>query len=163
MKINHALVLGGRQGIGKDTLLEPVKRAVAPWNWQEVSPQEMLNSFNGFAKSVVIRINEARDLGEVSRFQFYDHMKTYTAAPPDMLRVNEKFLRPHYVPNVTGVIITNNNKSDGMYLPAGDRRHYIAWSEVTQAEFFEGYWREMWRWYTQERGFEHVAAYLAGV
>ena len=163
VKINHALVLGGRQGIGKDTLLEPVKRAVAPWNWQEVSPQEMLNSFNGFAKSVVIRINEARDLGEVSRFQFYDHMKTYTAAPPDMLRVNEKFLRPHYVPNVTGVIITTNNKSDGMYLPAGDRRHYIAWSEATQAEFSEGYWREMWRWYTQEHGFEHVAAYLASL
>jgi hypothetical protein len=29
-KINHALVLGGPQGIGKDTLLEPVKRAVGP-------------------------------------------------------------------------------------------------------------------------------------
>ena len=29
-KINHALVLGGAQGIGKDTLLEPVKYAVAP-------------------------------------------------------------------------------------------------------------------------------------
>jgi hypothetical protein len=28
-KINHALVLGGYQGIGKDTLLEPVKRAGA--------------------------------------------------------------------------------------------------------------------------------------
>jgi len=28
IKINHALVLGGAMGIGKDTLLEPVKRAV---------------------------------------------------------------------------------------------------------------------------------------
>ena len=27
-KINHALVLGGKQGIGKDTLLEPVKHAI---------------------------------------------------------------------------------------------------------------------------------------
>ena len=32
-KINHALVLGGKQGIGKDTLLEPVKHAVGPWNF----------------------------------------------------------------------------------------------------------------------------------
>ena len=32
-KINHALVLGGAQGIGKDTLLEPVKHAVGPWNF----------------------------------------------------------------------------------------------------------------------------------
>ena len=31
-KINHALVLGGLQGIGKDTMLEPVKHAVGPWN-----------------------------------------------------------------------------------------------------------------------------------
>ena len=46
-KINHALVLGGKQGIGKDTLLEPVKRAVGAWNWEEVSPQAMLKRFNG--------------------------------------------------------------------------------------------------------------------
>jgi hypothetical protein len=43
-KINHALVLGGTQGIGKDTLLEPVKRAVGPWNFKEVSPQQTYRS-----------------------------------------------------------------------------------------------------------------------
>jgi len=55
----------------------------------EVSPQQMLGNFNGFVKSVVLRINEARDLGDTDRFAFYDHMKGYTAAPPDVLRVNE--------------------------------------------------------------------------
>ena len=74
-KINHALVLGGAQGIGKDTLLEPVKHAVGPWNFHEVSPQQMLGRFNGFLKSVILRVNEARDLGDVDRFAFYDHMK----------------------------------------------------------------------------------------
>jgi phage terminase large subunit-like protein len=34
-KINHALVLGGEPGIGKDTALEPVKRAVGHWNFKE--------------------------------------------------------------------------------------------------------------------------------
>jgi hypothetical protein len=33
-------------------LLEPVKRAVGPWNFHEVSPQHMLGRFNGFLKSV---------------------------------------------------------------------------------------------------------------
>ena len=47
-KINHALVLGGSQGIGKDTILEPVKHAIGPWNFHEVSPQHMLGRFNGF-------------------------------------------------------------------------------------------------------------------
>jgi hypothetical protein len=32
-KINHALLFGGNQGIGKDTTLEPVKHAVGPWNF----------------------------------------------------------------------------------------------------------------------------------
>jgi hypothetical protein len=72
-KINHALVLGGAQGIGKDTLLEPVKQAVGPWNFSEVSPQHMLGRFNGFVRSVILRVSEARDLGDVDRFAFYDH------------------------------------------------------------------------------------------
>jgi hypothetical protein len=80
-KINHALVLGGHQGIGKDTLLEPVKQAVGPWNFHEVSPQHMLGRFNGFLKAVILRVNEARDLGDVDRFAFYDHMKAYRRAP----------------------------------------------------------------------------------
>ena len=96
-KINHALVLGGKQGIGKDTLLEPVKHAVGPWNFAEVSPQQVLGRFNGFLKSVILRVNEARDLGDVDRYQFYDHMKAYTAAPPDVLRVDEKNLREHSI------------------------------------------------------------------
>src|SRR5262249_14203029 len=62
-KINHALVLGGLQGIGKDTLLEPLKYAVGPWNFHEVSPKQIGGRFNGFLKSVILRVNEARDLG----------------------------------------------------------------------------------------------------
>ena len=131
-KINHALVLGGDQGIGKDTLLEPVKHAVGPWNFTEVSPQQMLGRFNGFLKSVILRVSEARDLGDIDRFAFYDHMKAYTAAPPDVLRVDEKHLREHCVFNVCGVIITTNHKADGIYLPADDRRHYVAWSDLDQ-------------------------------
>jgi hypothetical protein len=62
-KINHALVLGGLQGIGKDSLIEPVKRAVGPWNVAEPPPTQLVGPFNGFAKSVILRISEAHDLG----------------------------------------------------------------------------------------------------
>ena len=125
-------MLGGNQGIGKDTVLEPVKQAVGPWNFFEVSPQHMLGRFNGFLKSVILRVNEARDLGDVNRFQFYDHMKAYTAAPPDVLRVDEKNLREHSVFNCVGVIITTNHKADGIFLPADDRRHFVAWSALSK-------------------------------
>ena len=159
-KINHALVLGGNQGIGKDTLLEPAKYAVGPWNFGEVSPSQTLGRFNGFLKSVILRINEAKDMGETDRFKFYDHLKAYTAAPPDVLRVDEKNLREHCVFNICGVIITTNHKTDGIYLPADDRRHFVAWSEFTKEDFTEAYWKDKWDWY-ERQGLRHVAAYLS--
>lgn len=159
-KVNHALVLGGLQGIGKDTLIEPVKRAVGPWNVSEVSPQQLLGRFNGFVKSVILRISEARDLGDVDRYSFYDHLKAFTAAPPDVLRCDEKNLREHSVLNCCGVILTSNHKADGIYLPADDRRHFVAWSDLSKDDFAEDYWKKLWSWYA-EGGDRHVAAYLA--
>jgi hypothetical protein len=159
-KINHALVLGGLQGIGKDTLLEPVKYAVGPWNFREVIPAHLLGRFNSFVKAVILRVNEGRDLGEaerINRFTFYDHTKIYTAAPPDVLRVDEKHLREHYVFNVLGLLITTNYKTD---LPSDDRRHYVAWSNFTKGDFEPAYWNEIWGWY-HTGGFEHAAAYLS--
>ena len=161
-KINHALVLGGPQGIGKDTLLEPVKRAVGAWNFSEISPQQMLGRFNGFAKSVIVRLSEARDLGDVDRYQFYEHLKVYTAAPPDVLRIDEKYLREYNISNCCGIVITTNYKTDGIYLPADDRRHFVAWANLTKEDFEDSYWRDLYRWY-DNGGFEHVAAYLASV
>jgi hypothetical protein len=163
IKINHALMLGGAMGIGKDTIIEPVKRAVGPWNFQEVSPQHMFGRFNGFLKSVILRVSEARDLGDVNRYQFYDHMKAITASPPDVLRCDEKNLREHSVLNCCGVLITTNYKSDGIYLPADDRRHYVAWSTLTKEDFCPEYWNKLWHWYDHDGGDRHVAAYLAGL
>jgi len=159
-KINHALLLGGAQGIGKDTLLEPVKYAVGPWNFQEVNPKQVMGRFNGFLKSVILRVNEARDLGEFNRFELYETMKPYTASPPNALRVDEKHLREHMVLNCCGVIITTNHKTDGIYLPADDRRTYVAWSSLAKKDFEQKYWNELWGWYA-DGGFRNVAAYLA--
>lgn len=158
-KINHALVLGGSQGIGKDTLLEPVAKAVGEWNVEDVTPAQMLGRFNGFVKSVLLRVSEARDLGDSTRYAFYDHLKLYTAAPPDVLRCDEKNVREYTVLNVCGLVLTTNHKTDGIYLPADDRRHFVAWSEVTEADFERDYFDKLYGWYAAG-GFEHVAAYL---
>lgn len=158
-KINHAIVLGGLQGIGKDTILEPIKTAIGPWNFVEVSPAHLLGRFNGFVKAVILRVSEIRDLGEMDRYAFYDHLKVYTAAPPDVLRVDEKNLREYVVFNVCGVIITTNHRTDGLYLPADDRRHFVAWSPCTCDDFTRDYWSALYAWYA-DGGDQHVAAYL---
>jgi Family of unknown function (DUF5906) len=160
-KINHCLLLIGPPGIGKDTLLEPVKHAIGAWNFREASPQQVIGRFNGFLKSVVLRVSEVTDMGESDRYKFQAHMKTILATPPDTLRVDEKNLREHDVCNVCGVILTTNEKT-GVYLPADDRRHFVAWSEAKMSDFTEAYWVDRWRWY-ESGGFSHVAAYLAEV
>jgi hypothetical protein len=161
-KINHAMVLGGDPVIGKDTMLEPAKLAIGHSNFADISPKALLGRFNKFAKSVIIRISEARDLGEFDRFAFYEAIKTYAAAPPDVIRVDEKHLPEYAIPNCCGVIITTNHKCDGIFLPADDRRHFVAWSERTQDDFTPTYWNKIWNWY-QSGGFNHVAAYLASM
>jgi hypothetical protein len=130
----------------------------------------MVGAFNPFVRSVVLRVSEARDLGDLDRYSFYEHMKTYTAAPPDVHSCNEKFTRPYAVPNVCGVIITTNHKTTGIYLPPDDRRHYVAWSDRQQADF-DGpddlgdgpSCTRLWEWYETEDGYAHVAAYLAAL
>jgi hypothetical protein len=158
-KVNHCLVLRGHQGIGKDTLLEPVKQAIGAWNWQDINPAQMLMPFNEWCRAVIVRVNEARDLGDYDRFAFYDHSKVYMAAPPDVLRVNEKNIREYCIPNVVGVILTTNHESDGIYLDADDRRHFVANSDAEKEDFDAQYWTDFWRWYA-EGGIGHVAAYL---
>jgi hypothetical protein len=159
-KINHGIVLGGSQGIGKDTLLETIKYGIGPWNFKDISPTILLGRFNGFVKSVILRISEARDLGEISRYDFYEHTKVYLASPPDTLLCDEKNIREHPIFNVCGVIITSNYKTGGIYLPADDRRHYVAWSDRKKEEFTKAYWETMWTWY-EAGGIWHVVAYLA--
>lgn len=159
IKINHALLLGGEQGIGKDTLLAPVVHAVGPWNFVSISPKDVMAKFNSHVKSVICRISEARDLGEVNRYDFYEHMKTLTTSPPDIVQCEEKYLAKYAVANVTGVIITTNHKTSGIYLPEDDRRTFVAWSRKKRAELSPEYWNQLWKWY-HNGGFAHVAAYL---
>lgn len=159
-KVNHALVLGGMQGIGKDSLLTPAKQAVGAWNVSDVTPSHLLGRFNSFTKSVILCVNEASDLGDIDRYVLYERTKIYTAAPPEVIRVDEKNLREYIVPNVCGVVITTNHKLDGLFVPADDRRHYIAWSDRTKDDFPADYWVKQHHWYEAE-GNSHVAAFLA--
>lgn len=160
VKINHCLLLGGAPGIGKDTLIEPLIHAIGPHNFQDISPKAICSDFNGWAKGVVVRISELRDLGDISRFDFYEHSKTLMASPPEVVRINEKHIREYYAFNVCGVVMTTNHKAGGIYLPPDDRRHYVAWSEVGVGDISEDEFNDLWGWY-RCGGFGHVAAYLS--
>jgi len=160
-KVNHALVLGGTQGIGKDTILEGVVRAVGPANCGEATPSNIAERFNEYLENVLLRVSEARDLGEANRYGFYERTKSLTASPPETLRIDQKYVGAYRILNLVSVVFTTNNRTTGLYLPPDDRRHFVVWSEVRPEEFDEDFFAQFYQWYEDE-GFGHVRAYLEG-
>jgi hypothetical protein len=161
-KVNHALVLGGEPGIGKDSLLEPIKPAVGAWNFCDASPANIMGRFNSHLKSVIVRISEVHDLGDTDRFAFYERTKPVCAAPPDTHRIDEKNMREYQAVNICAVLMTTNYKVGGMYLPPNDRRHYVAWSPKREGSFAPEYFDKLYRWFATG-GNEIVAHYLASL
>jgi hypothetical protein len=162
-KINHGLVMGSpKQGIGKDSFLAPVRRGVGEWNFADIAATRAFEKFsneNSFLESVILRINEAHDLGD-KRFHFYERTKDWFASPPETLMIRDLWVKQHPIFNLVGPIVTTNHLTDGLYLPAEDRRYYVAWSECRPEDFTEQYWRDLWNWY-EGGGLEHAARYLA--
>ena len=160
-KINHALFLGGAPKIGKDTLLEAVVFTVGEWNFQNIKLNHLVSRNNGFLKSLIVRLSEARDVGEQGAADLYrlnDHVKDMLATPPNTLLINQKYINEYYILNRTGVIVTSNYR-DALKLPSDDRRHFVAFSERRGEEFPAKFWNEFWAWYATG-GFAHVAALL---
>jgi Family of unknown function (DUF5906) len=160
VKINHALLMGGFPGIGKDTIIVPARRAVGEWNAKNATPTQMFARFNRFFKSVLLVVPEVRDLGDLNRYSFYEHTKICLATPPNTITIDEKHMPEYDVVNCCGIIFTTNHKTDGIYLPADDRRHDVIWSDITKEDFTKDFWTKMYAWY-DNGGDTHVAAYLA--
>jgi hypothetical protein len=159
VKVNHGMLLGGAPGIGKDTILAPVRAAVGPWNCQDVRPAEIADRFNKWQRCVFLRVNEMHDLGSESMYSIYERLKVVTAAPPEVLRINEKNLGEYYIQNVCKVVMTSNYRENGIYLPAEDRRTFVAWSALEANAPGAAYFDDIYAWLASG-GTDAVVAYL---
>jgi hypothetical protein len=52
------VLLIGPPGIGKDTILIPLREGVGPWNYKEVALNQIVGPVNDYLCAVVLRINE---------------------------------------------------------------------------------------------------------
>lgn len=162
-KCNHALVLGSEvHGIGKDTLLKPLKWAVGEKNYATISPAEIFDKNNAWAASVVVQISETRNVGDgdghrISKYDMYERCKDLAAAPPTTLSCQDKWVARHQVRNVLRPIYTTNHGVDGIYIPPQDRRHYCAWSDAAAMSEADGLALHRW---LDAGGCEEVAAFL---
>jgi hypothetical protein len=160
VKVNWCLVFGGAQGIGKDSMLAPLNRAVGEQNWQSVSPEQIMDEvYNDYLECRVLIINEAKDTGDGTRFQFYDKTKTIITSPPKFHSIRSMYAGRRKSSNLNATIITTNYRTGGLYLPADDRRHYVMFSDVMRDAFNETYWNSYHTW-MEGGGVEHCMAFL---
>jgi hypothetical protein len=157
-KINHAVVLGGTHGIGKDWSLEPLRYGVGTGNFEDVEYKDLFGNYTEWAERTLLVVNEARDTGGVDRYAFYENSKRLIAAPPNTLPCRKMYLGRYYVPNVMAVAITSNNKLNGLYIHPEDRRYYVAWSKAEKPA--KGYFKPLWEWMRKGGGKESVLGYL---
>lgn len=164
-KCNAAIVLSGKQGIGKDAALEPVKRAVGSWNCKGIDPDELFSPYRPWLQTLMLVVDEVRpSKDEFHASSMYNILKPMIVAPPNTLPLNQKYVKLRYVINVMRVFITTNDWM-AMYIPVEDRRMFIMHSVLQQkwqeAEGDHGYFQRYWTW-LDAGGAEDVAAWLRG-
>jgi hypothetical protein len=122
VKVNHAIVLGGGQGIGKDSVLKPIIDAIGPHNVGIVTPHELDSSFNDWVlnKSLLL----VQELAAFHNRGLANRLKPLLAEPPHVLRINRKFLPAFDVPNLVNVIMMTNSTAP-LAIEPDDRRFFF--------------------------------------
>jgi len=149
-KVNHGIVLAGEQGIGKDTALLPVRHGVGEHNCAEIGPDALFRQYNDFARSVLMIVNEVRPEAEDHKASaFYNILKPYLAAPPELIPLEMKYANRSYIRNVCRAILTTNEPL-GMYIPEEDRRLFVMTSSLADPKankvFPENYFKELYEY-----------------
>lgn len=165
-KPRFALLIAGGQGVGKDTAIEFCCPAIGVWNVANIDPAAFDQSFNEYAAATLVRISEAANLHEMSKWAFNERTKVLIAGSPDVCAINPKYGQKFTVRMHCGVIITTNHLASGIYIPPDDRR-YDVMECATMAEMGlsedrtrREYFADIWEWFLANGGASHVAAYL---
>lgn len=165
-KPRFALLIGGGQGVGKDTAVEMCIPAIGSWNVANIEPSHLESAFNEHAASTLVRINEAANLQEMSRWAFNEKTKVLIAGLPDICMINQKYGQKYSVKLFCGVIITTNHLLNGLHIPPDDRRYDVIDCATHQEMGFKNlddrrlYFDYLWNWFNNEKGNQHIAAYL---
>ena len=136
VKINHALLLSGKHGIGKDMLINFLRYGLGAANVCEPPAGELKESFTDYLHHSKLVIFQ-----EIQTFEglnLENKLKPMLASPPDMLRVR-LFGRGFYeTPNLVQAIFMSNYK-DALHISEGDRRYFAIWSaaEPMAADYYK--------------------------
>ena len=159
VKINHAVLHGGVEGCGKDTMW-------APYIWSVCGPalknrgfldnDTMSGQWGYHLESEILLLNELKEPEAVQRRALANRMKPIIAAPPETLLVNRKGQHPYETLNRLAVLAFTNDPVP-ISLPSQDRRWFCVWSP--NGRMPEADATRLWAWY-EDGGYDAVGAWL---
>jgi hypothetical protein len=152
IKINHALLFGGAEGIGKDFIMSPLINAMAD-NSTTIDGDSLVDPFSSYLKGhKLIHVNEI-ELGDHQKAKDAAFkLKRLTSEPPHTLLINEKGIRPYEVRNICNVMM-GTNSAVPLKLTGMSRRLYAMWCSLKirgdngdVLPEWEAYWTTLWDW-----------------
>ena len=159
VKVNHALLIGGDEGVGKDSMFQPFLWAIGGKHWRNRSVIEAggLDSQWGYAlEAEVVILNELKEPEALQRRAMANRLKPLIAAPPETLTVNRKGMHPYELVNRLLVVAYTNDPLP-ITLPTQDRRWFCAWTRAPRMTTPAA--NKLWGWY-KAGGYEKCAAWL---
>jgi hypothetical protein len=159
VKINHAVLHGGDEGSGKDTMWAPFIWAVCGSHLKNrgIMDNNSINSQWGYQlESEILLINELKEPDAAARRQLANQLKPIIAAPPEMLPINRKGLHPYQMANRVFVLAFSNDPVP-ISLASQDRRWFCVWSAAPRMDAKVA--QALWAWY-RKGGFESISAWL---
>jgi hypothetical protein len=159
IKINHAVLHGGDEGSGKDTMWAPFLWAIGGKHQHNRSIIETgeINSQWGYnLEAEVLILNELREPEARERRALANKLKPIIAAPPETLSINRKGLHPYEMLNRLQVVAFTNDPLP-ITLPTQDRRWFCVWSRAPRMTKPEA--DVLWDWY-KGGGYEKIASWL---
>lgn len=170
VKPRWAIVIAGDEGVGKDSAIDACWQSYGLNYINNISPNDVMGSFNDYMRCMLLRISETSDLSESNKWAFNEKVKVIISGKPDRMQINPKYGAKYWCTLYNGTILSTNHLTTGLYIPEGDRRYYVikcaTWAELgLDISQKDEYFRSLFAWFSNKddegvNGYQRIGEYL---
>lgn len=158
IKVNYALIVGGAERIGKDSIFQPLIHSVGLNNSNDIKAQMLDEKYDDCFMGIKLAvIQEIRKAGWKDAENVENKLKVYLADPPLYLT-----LRRLGAPNVKQInliqVLAFTNYREALHLSSEGDRYCCEWSDAKKLS--PQYYADVYSWYEKDQGYEKVFDYL---
>ena len=159
LKPNWHFLIMSIQGLGKDTMVLPLKLGVGDGNWIEELIYGVANPFNDLIENKLLIVGETAQpkTGHMSAHDVGTRLKPLLAAPPERFTINKKYKSLYVIPNRIALILFSNELNP-LLLDRDQRRVHVVNRRAAKPEP-PFYYENLMAWFNGG-GSELAAAYL---